>query len=67
VAWGLQNHAGRTNLDAMMECVWKAARGAMVTQSAGVGAMRLSVAMGMCLAQTNSNIKCSVSQFSVEC
>jgi hypothetical protein len=66
VSWGLQNHAGWTNLDATMECVWKAARGAMVTQSAGMGAMRQSVAMGECLAQTTSNIKCSVSQFSVD-
>jgi hypothetical protein len=57
VVWGLQTHAGQTNLDATMECVWRAARSAMVTQSAGTGAMRQRAAMGVCLAQTNSNTK----------
>jgi hypothetical protein len=54
VVWGLQTHAGQMNLDAMMEFVWRAARSAMVTQSARIGAMSLAAAMGVCLAQTNS-------------
>lgn len=66
MAWGLQNHAGQANLDATTECVWRAARSAMVTQSAGMGAMRQTAAMGVCLAQTNSNIECGGSQFSLE-
>jgi hypothetical protein len=64
--WGLQTRAGRTNLDATMECVWRAARHAMVTQSAGMGVMRQTATMGVRLAQTNSSIKWNVSQFSVE-
>lgn len=54
VVWGLQTHAGQTSLDATTECVWRAARSAMVMQSAGMGAMRHTAAMGVCSAQTNS-------------
>lgn len=50
VVWGLQTHAGQTSLDATMECVWRAARSAMVMQSAGMGAMRQTAAMGVCSA-----------------
>jgi hypothetical protein len=62
---GLQTRAGRTNLDATMECVWRAARCAMVTESAGMGVMRQTATMGVCLAQTNfqHQVKC----FSVFC
>lgn len=50
VVWGLQTRAGETSLDATMECVWRPARSAMVMQSAGMGAMRQTAAMGVCLA-----------------
>lgn len=63
VVWGLQTRAGRTNLDATMECVWRAARCAVVMQSAGMGVMRQTATMGVRLAQSNSSIKWNVSQF----
>ena len=67
VEWGLQTRAGQTNLDATMECVWRTARCAMVTQSAGTGVMSHTAMMGVRLAQTNSIAKWNVSQFYVEC